>query len=498
MSALILNEFQAPKICGDDCKYEDSYLLIEQEVDKDYSVTQDTTDWVFVYDNCIELLENKTKDLKLFSWWIYSYWKRYEWIGLEEKLDLFNNILEKFGTELFPKSIKGKRNIFYWLDESLSSEIVNYNKGKNLSSNYTLFYNLFLKLDLNIQTILQDENRNFKKILDFLKPYFEEEEKNKEKDSLETNIEEKKNLVQDNLNEINDDADAIKILSLVKKYSSMLSKYYRNKDFKDLRALRISRFLSWLETDGLPYADGKKTFLYPPAELELDEINSLFQEKKYEEALCLAEEIIEVSPFWIDGHHLVFNIFEKTNNLTLANEIKNNILSFVKTNDGILDFTFTDDTPFASNRVKKWINNELLNYQNESNNEDEGLDSNENEIDLIYELANNGEVKEAMKKLSKAYETSLSIEEKFNWRLHHAQLAVEFDKKDIALALLEDLLFLIDKFNLDEWSPKLVSKVYSTILSSFTNMDMEPEKLEKIYKKLCKTDINSAFEIELK
>ncbi len=102
-----------------------------------------------------------------------------------------------------------------------------------------------------------------------------------------------------------------------------------------------------------------------------------------------------------------------------------------------------------------------------------------------------------MQEVAKQYESSASVEEKFNWRLYHAQLAVEFNKKDIALALLEDLQKDIERFNLDDWNPKLVSKVYSLILNSFTNIDIQNDKLEQIYKRLCKTDINSAFEIEL-
>lgn len=115
----------------------------------------------------------------------------------------------------------------------------------------------------------------------------------------------------------------------------------------------------------------------------------------------------------------------------------------------------------------------------------------------IDALAQSGKLKEAMYKIEKQYDDSSSIEDKFNWRLYHAQLAVEFNKKDIAFALLDDLQKTIDKFNLDEWNPKLASKVYTLILNTFSNIDIENEKLEQIYKRLCITDINSAFEIKL-
>ncbi|QDF28477.1 type VI secretion system protein TssA [Halarcobacter anaerophilus] len=503
MSELILREFESTQKYGIDCRYEDLYLLIEQEVDKDYSVTQESSDWNYIYKNTQELLENKTKDLKLASWWLFSSWKNNLWEGLDDNLTFYISFIEKFKQELFPKSLKAKSNIFLWLETSLTNEIINNETNKKLLIKPSSFYELFVQLDLVIKKSFESNDNKFRKIISFLKPFFDEEQKKEEENKLEAKVEkvEKKSenkveLSVDRLTEVSSDSDAIKVLNNIKKSSSLLASYYRKKDFTDLRALRISTFLSWLETDGLPYANGKKTLLYPPAELELDELTSLYEDEKFEEALCLTQEIIEVSPFWIDGHFFLYNIFEKTNNKKISNEVKNTILSFLKTNSGILDFFFNDDTPFASNRVKKWLKDEL-NKNDENDNLKEESNSSDQIIESIYELANNGKIKEAMQEVAKQYESSASIEEKFNWRLYHAQLAVEFNKKDIALALLEDLQKDIDRFNLDDWNPKLVSKVYSLILNSFTNIDIQNDKLEQIYKRLCKTDINSAFEIEL-
>lgn len=504
MSELILKEFESSQKYGIDCKYEDLYLLIEQEVDKDYSVTQDSTDWIFVFNNTQDLLEKKTKDLKLASWWLFAFWKNNSWSGLEKILEIYISFLGRFNNELYPKTLKGKNNILFWLENSLTNEIINNETNKKLLVKPVIFYELFVQLDCVIKESLQADENRFRKIINFLRPFYDDEQKKLEENKTEIKKEETKNskeqgntLQYKELIEITTDSDAVKVLSNLKKSASLLADYYRKNNFTDLKALRISTFLSWIETDGLPYADGKKTYLYPPSELELDEVSSLMNEGKYPEALYLIQEIIEVSPFWIDGHFFLFNIFEKTDNKNIANEVKNRLISFVKTNKGILDFYFNDDSPFASNRVKKWLKEELES-QNENANQDLQKDNNSNKImESIYELANNGKLKEAMQEISKYYDSSASVEDKFNWRLHHAQLAVDFSKKDIALALLEDLQNDIDRFNLDQWNPKLVSKVYSLVLNSFTNVDIQNDKLEQIYKRLCKTDINSAFEIEL-
>ena len=71
------------------------------------------------------------------------------------------------------------------------------------------------------------------------------------------------------------------------------------------------------------------------------------------------------------------------------------------------------------------------------------------------------------------------------------------DEAVTALALLEELQDDIKNFKLDKWNPKLASKVYTLVLNSFSNTDIPQEKLEILYKKLCKIDINSAFEIQI-
>lgn len=509
LNNLILNEFSSSEICGKDYKYEDIYLLIEQEIDKEFSVTQDSTDWKYVYNETLSLLENETKDLKLASWWIFSAWKEHYWEALELNLPVYLQFIQKFGIALFPKSLKGKANILFWLEEQLTKELLS-EENKKKSINYVLLFDLFNKLKIELNKLLDSDKIKFKKIIEFLKPFHEEELLRIEKENIEkqniveSEVEKKQEINQSSSNKeelfntnISKETDFKKLLIDIKKSLSLLGKHYREIDIKDIRALRIARFLSWFEIDELPYAEGKKTFLYPPSELEIDELNELIKEENYKFAISLLEEIIEVCPFWLDGHFIAYDIYTKINSTRNANEVKNSLVSFVKINEGILDFYFNDNTPFCSNKTKKWIMDELYSSNIEEKKEDSSSDEKEKELEKIFELANNDKLKEAMDKMLQNYNKATITEDRFNWRLAHAQLAVDFDKKDIGLALLEELQEDIEKFNLDEWNPNLSSKVYTLILNSYSSVDIPYEKLELIYKKLCKTDINSAFEINL-
>nr|WP_235664987.1 type VI secretion system domain-containing protein [Arcobacter defluvii] len=256
----------------------------------------------------------------------------------------------------------------------------------------------------------------------------------------------------------------------------------------------MTRFLSWLEVDGLPLSEGSKTSIYPPQKDELLAIEELYSKKNFQEASILIEEIIEVSPFWITGHYYIYNILIENKSYEYAEEIKNNLLSFIKTNQELLNLNFIDGSPFCNNESKIWIENELnskeIILEKEETKEEDFLV-------LVNEYASRGKIKEAMKFFEKKVFASSNEEEKFNLIIEYVKFAIKFDKKEIALVLLEELEIKINIFNLTQWNPRLSAKVYHLILSNFTNIDFEPLKFENMYKVFCKLDIEKALEIKL-
>ncbi len=515
MQYKILESFEGEFPCGKDSKYENSFLLIEDEIDKNNSVTQEgTTDWKLVEESCVEFLISQSKDMKIVSWFVYSSWRNSSYDGLMQSLLIYHDLLNKFSKEIHPKSKKARINIYNWLEEKLTSDIRDNVNNKNIVNYKKDLLEVFDDINSLISLQLGKEGNYFNKIKIFLNSLNEEkkineietitnEKTHKEKDLKSTikrkdepNIEVKQ---EKEISEITNDREAIQVLRKFKKYSSLLTDYFRKNDISDLKALRITRLLSSLDIDGLPASNNNKSLLYPPSELEIDKVKSLYHKNEYKEAFYLTEEIIEVSPFWIDGYYYSYNILEKTKNFKEANEVKYLLLCFLKTNEGILELSFNDGTGFASSKTKKWIKENILTI-NEDKEEKTTIEEDDEKSKILKDvnsLINDNKIKDAMNLINKKYLTSSTTEEKFKWRLYHAEVAVEFDKKDIALALLEDLQKDISRFYLNEWNPKLAAKVYILLLTSFSNIEIENEKLESIYKNLCKTDINSAYEIKI-
>jgi len=476
LSALILQSID-DSIVGKDFKYDDAFLSIEQEIDKSHSAFFDgSTDWELVLNSTQDFLINKSKDFKIATWWIYSCWKVNSFIGLEVNLPIYINFINQFNDKLYPKSIKGKTNIIFWFEEQLTLEI-----SQNFTSNIEVFYELFMELNNTFNKLLENEDVYFKKIINILKAKLQEQNAKEE-------LKKKEQVTQ--INKQKDELDSHKAISFLrelKKDASKLAHFYREEDFIELKALRITRFLSWLETDGLPLNENSITQLNPPSILEIDEVKSLYKNSNYDDAVKLIEEIVEVSPFWFDGHYYIYNIFKKLNKEKQANEVKNLLIYFLKTNEGILDLKFKDHSNFASPKTKKWLNENMQENANSSNKNN----------DCEFEVDETLNFKEAINLIDKKYISSQNIKDKFLLRLKQMQLAIENNKESMALALFDELEKYIVKHNLIQWDAKLVSEVYVLFLSSFSNIQVENEQIEKYYSLLCKIDINSALKINI-
>lgn len=480
--------------CGSDYKYEDSFLAIESEIDKSNSLLDDVeTDWSVVLHETELLLINHTKDIKIMSWWTYAQFKTHSIIGLEKALDVFNDLILAFDDNLFPKSKKVRISSLTWLETFFNEELLDENGNLVISLDAEKFSTHIKNLQTNISKILDEEVSLFKKLQFALEKVLKEQEKKEIPYTTPESTLTTTDLTE--ISQINSDEDATKVLRMLKKHAGLLQKYYREKDVSDIRAIRLVRLLSWFDIDGLPaHVDGK-TPLNPPSQESINTIETLIAEEEFEEALSKVENMIVNSPFWIEGHFIVFTILTDMEYTQAAQEVKNTLISFIKSNEKILELNFKDNTPFCSSKLKKWILENMDSNGTPSSNESIEVDTKVQIKEEAYVLANKNKIKEAMSLLHTQHGSAASKEEKFYWRLTKAKLATEFGKNNIALALVEDLKKDIDIHHLDEWKPELAANVYSLFLG-FNRSLVDKEDINTTYTRLCKIDIKKALEIK--
>lgn len=486
-------------IVGRDCKYDDKYLIIELEIDKISSVTQEVCDYRNIINNCEYLLSKETKDFKLASWWFYANFKINSIEGIKYAIDYFINFINKFSESFYPKTNNSRLNIIDWLELNLSKDFENNLDLKNGFKNTNL-HEKFLELSKTFSKLGEENKEYFKDIIKISKPSIIEIVKNLEEEKnndVTTDFKEKvDNLVkQDNkIDEILTDSDANKVLQDIRKRMSKLSNYYRKNDFSNFKSLRITRFLFLLDFEDLPISSGKRTSIYPPLVTDIDLIESLMKQNKNSELLILAEEILEDCPFWLDGHFYTYKALMNTNFTKQAEEIKANFVNFVNANKQVLNLTFIEDTPFVSLKTKNWI---------EKEKKDKTVEKVENkkDDDIFFEkidnFISNNNINEAVYIFEERINLAKNFEDKFIWKLKFSEFILEIGKKDIAKIFLEELMNHIQYFNLLDWNPKLATSVYILVLNNSSSLEYDQTSIDSIYRSLCKIDIKKALEINL-
>ena len=503
MSSLVVQAFKNDLPYGSEYRYEDAYVLIETEIDKSTSVSSDTgTDWQTVVSGAEIILTEHSKDLKLAAWWLFGLWKLEGFTGLQKGLPVFTQLLSTFTTSLYPKSMKVKSRTAAWLEASLRDELLADEESLSaLESPKELLEQLQAAEQAIQQACMHDEYfcRRVQRLLEYQTDDVKVKEEKQESAAV-PQAERQMEAVppsQPEVTALNTESDMAKVLQSMKKSADMVAKYKRQEQFADILAIRLNRLQSWLEIDELPMNDAGKSMLNPPSEASIENITELMDEQAYASAFNKLEGMLKFASFWFDGHYMAYELLQSAGEEMAAMEVKQALQHFTALYPETLEFTFNDGTPFASKTTRAWLMTSGAVVVAETAVEQESVEETRNElIQRVRGMIKKNSIKEAMGVLQSCYQQADNNIERFQWRLVHAEIAVECGKKEIALALLEDLEMKIRLHRLDEWQPELAAQAYVLYLNTFNRTQVELEKLDATYGCLCKIDSTLAVDIK--
>ncbi|WP_428739513.1 type VI secretion system protein TssA [Sulfurimonas sp.] len=485
----ILVDISKDSPVGIDLKYDDTFVEIEQEIDKDFSLNiEEDTNWKFVQDNCYTFLKIHSKDFKIAVWWVFANWHQNSWDGLYQSLGAFNQFIEKYHESFFPKSTRGQQNALVWLETMLTKEIVEQQKDIGKVQHSAELVTLFEQTQDFAKEFLKVQDNYFGKLIRGLKsivPKVEVPVVPAVSEISEVSQEKKVEQVATSISSISSEEDAKKVFQNLKKTASMLSEYYRKENPFDNKALRITRFLSWIGVDGLPVEENGVTFINPPSEMTMMKLNELLENDEQEEAFRFLQNTLERSPYWLDGHYRAFEMLKKFNKKQEAQELKNALIAFVESNKGVDHLNFKDGTPFLSNT--------LVTDQESSTTVATKSTDNTEFSQKVRQIIQNHHTKEAIQLLQNEYETALSHEDKFKLRLEVVKTNMVKKQSNVVTAFLEGLERDVEKYHLDEWSPDLALEVYKLLIKHFDGQKDKKETYDKAYERVCQLDISYAL-----
>ncbi|MDD9179288.1 MULTISPECIES: type VI secretion system protein TssA [Aliivibrio] len=479
----ILTDISGENRFGTDLSYESEFEAIENEVSNSTNLfATSKTDWSLVRGNSLNLLENQTKDYRLIYWVLLSIQKE----GLTKELivltPIINSFIIKYKSDVFPSR---KKRLYSSINQSvniineIAKELINHiDKIESIDE----FVVLFSDLETTISTIFESNTDNVSSIINQLKTHKKRLKSSILKDIPDAPVPsqkiEKKTAVASDASlsftqtEITNDRDANKALRHLQDVARSLSKYWLNQRINDEKVYQLNRTLTWLTIAQVPASnDSKVTMLKPVPQARQQHFQQLKNEANHSKLLIEIEESLSKSPFWLDGHFMVWEILTELKHDDAAQSVIDQLTLLLKKTPDIITLKFDDGSEFANASTKAWLEQQCSEAKSTPvSSQSSFIESNtKSEWDSTLRDAQEqllqSSLSEALHPLILGHHHSRSAREAFFWQFSQAKLLSHAKKFDLAIPLLR---WLDTKFSgsvLRDWDPVLEERLLELWLS---------------------------------
>ncbi|EAT13272.1 type VI secretion system protein TssA [Bermanella marisrubri] len=546
---LAKSAISADSPCGINAKYEADFELLEAEVAKAQSLTNETTDWDQVLKLSQSILSGLSKDFTAACYFANASIQVNGYSGMLDGFALLDSLCEEYWQDMFPpvKRLRGRQASCQWLIEQ-TALFLEQNDPKPEDFEFVSSIASTVKnLDFFLAEKMDDKapnfadiNRPLKRLKELAKSQVANQPKTAEtkqaapiaepaasqaapqqpveagaSESTEPEAQaqtipaqptpqvsapsapapvakkpEKKAASQASFEPVGDiqsDQDAKKAFKQVQDILRSLSSYHSQVKASDPKRYRYSRYALWASLDKLPPAkDGKTQLPSPPAD-KLKKVVELYESGEYLEAIELAEKSAEKMPYWFDGNrYIVLSMDALGAEFEKAKDaLIEQLTAFIHRVPKILDLQYSNGDAFASDQCKTWIQSLM----------ETASDSGNSETDEISEVANEAKKLAMAGKLNDAFELLHDVpaktkRQKFKVKLLCAELACANGQVKVGIPMLERLLEEVRSLTVADWESDFLSKALALLVNAYNKLDEEEithkqQKVDAAYEQLC-------------
>ncbi|MGY3609370.1 MULTISPECIES: type VI secretion system protein TssA [unclassified Bradyrhizobium] len=262
----------------------------------------------------------------------------------------------------------------------------------------------------------------------------------------------------------------------------------------DPKVYLLNRVGSWMRFDALPPDTRGRTTIFAPAD-NIAALEAKIAAGQHADVLDLAEDIVWMSPFWLDVHRHAAKALEQMGPLfePAAAAVRASVALLVTRYSGILTFQFNDGRAFADEETRAWA---AVGGADVS----PGRDPADEAIVEAHKLIDDGRPQAALEKLSRALDGASGERARFVSQLAQARFCIETGFVTTAIPLLEHMEEVVAERNLESWEPELALDVAELRFRAITHSDSrqmldEPRRraaLEQIRTRVAAIDIARA------
>lgn len=499
---------------GEDARYSPEYEQLEHELNKT-SRPHETggIDWAKICQHSETLLSEQSKDIRVVCWLTWGLFQQESFAGLHAGINMLHDLCERHWSELHPRRAKTRAAAINWLLPRLEQALTEHTPDDEQRPLLQSLIKLLKKLDDTLSQHLEADAPALMPIWRRLDNQLKQAGKpQNDTGPVSAAIAQVKQVATQIISGqgstiVTNDREAHKALRSLQDQARPLTTWWLKQKTADIKALRLSRTLLWLNIETLPEHSAEQ--ITALRGIPADKIAGLMDRLKqnlHSEALFELETSIARAPFWLDGQRLVWECLKALDIQDAMCEVELQLALFLNRLPGLENLRYHDGTPFADAETQAWIgahvsphlhSSDLVDISLSSSDEAGGQPCWENALQEAMAKTRQEGLKEAIQPLKAGLEQARSGRERFFWQLTLARLCFHGKKYDLARIQLETLDQQLQRSGLDAWEPQLALDVIKLLHGCYELLprdDAHNANRDEIHRRLCHLDLEMVLD----
>lgn len=511
-------------IGGQDCRYEDEFEAIEQEIGKLNNIYhREEPDWPLVAKSCQALLSTKTKDIRLACWLVRAWLAIDGCQGLTAGGAFLSELCVTFWPALYPRKSRARTAAFHALLGVLDTQLDDTCLERYSVAELEQLTTSLTTLEQTLDDVLDGASDGLSPLVRRCQQQVSRLSQSKAEVSSPTNAPtepnphshpnlqpqaaapERASSLPSNmdsmaLSAIANERDAAKLLRQLQDAARVLGSFWQRDNPADARRFRLPRVLTWAAISALPGADVQgKTQLKPVPLTKLHQYQDRLKQGDFAALLDELEVSLTKAPFWLDGHYMSWQCLMGLKWQAAADEVAQQTRRFSGAFPSLLTLSFDDGSPFASPATQDWLTAQSATptttaavvLNTDDDNPWQGA------LDDAFEQLSQLGLSGALQPLQVGAQQASSERDAVTWRLAMARLCLQDKSFAAASALLSPIFQQFEQQRLWQWDPLLGCELCRLLL---TGLDKLPQKNDRpalrqqVYERLCGLDARLALE----
>lgn len=497
---------------GIDIRSDDNFVALQDELQKmsDPSATSGP-DIQKILDLSEQILTEKSKDLTVMCYFVFAKMKLEGISGVVEGLGCLIDMIIDYWPTLYPelKRIRGRRNSLAWLNDQLTD----FFKADDAQVQPEQPADLVKKLIDEIRTLdatiskLDQDSPSFTGLVQIVSAIPIKDDAQADSAAPLSSDNQPSNsavtpskvastpLSESKIQSIDDAYSALSEAS--KRLSDIVVFLTENQPTAPL-LYRLSRIIAWGSVDDLPPLTNNRSMLPPPQDRAKNILDTLQKNSNWRDLVSFTEGQLNIDCFWLDLNRISYQALENLGEDFAAakREVGLQTRLFIERLPAIIDYQFSDGTPYADNLSKQWIKSlgpQTSSDAGSAGNQRPVSKSLQSVLDKANKFVTQGKFVDAINEIQLQIKNLPNTRDEFVARVNICRIAINANQDATAFADL--ILNLITIHDLANWDPELSAEALESVYQAYTTNAANQEKASKALALLAQVDAGKAFSL---